>query len=123
MADHLGTSRSKPISPISGLPTNSDSWSRCQEFGLRASGKPVKAVLSSEKFRIVIKQHESVRHLVLPELELLHDQIADTNFMVAYANVCGVALDPWTIGLFLLEVGPQTSELGSGKIFTNPFHL
>ncbi|MEX0503913.1 sigma-54-dependent Fis family transcriptional regulator [Alphaproteobacteria bacterium LSUCC0719] len=71
----------------------SDSWSRCREFGLRASGKPVEAVLSSEKFRIVMEQNESVRHLVLPELELLYNQIAGTNFMVAYADGCGVVLD------------------------------
>lgn len=49
----------------------SDSWSRCREFGLRASGRPVEAVLSGEKFRMVMEQNESIRHLVLPELELL----------------------------------------------------
>ena len=71
----------------------SDSWSRCREFGLRASGKPVEAVLSGEKFRMVMEQNESIRHLVMPELELLYNQIAGTNFMVAYADGGGVVLD------------------------------
>ena len=70
-----------------------DSWSRCREFGLRASGKPVEAVLSGEKFRMIMEQNESIRHLVMPELELLYNQIAGTNFMVAYADGGGVVLD------------------------------
>ena len=71
-----------------------DSWSRCREFGLRASGRPVEAVLSKEKFQLVMEKNESVRHLVLPELELLYNQIAGTNFMVAYADRDGgVVLD------------------------------
>ena len=72
----------------------SDSWSRCREFGLRASGKPVEAVLSEERFRMVMEQNESIRHFVLPEMELLYNQIAGTNFMVAYADRDGVVLDP-----------------------------
>ena len=71
----------------------SDSWSRCREFGLRASGRPVEAVLSEERFRIVMEQNESIRHFVLPEMELLYNQIAGTNFMVAYADRDGVVLD------------------------------
>ena len=71
----------------------SDSWTRCREFGLRASGKPVEAVLSEERFRMVIEQNESIRHFVLPEMELLYNQIAGTNFMVAYADRDGVVLD------------------------------
>ncbi|MEL0294352.1 MAG: hypothetical protein VXA66_11865 [Alphaproteobacteria bacterium] len=71
----------------------SDSWARCREFGLRASGKPEESVLSSEKFRMVMEQNESIRHLVTPELELLYNQIAGTNFMVAYADGGGVVLD------------------------------
>ena len=71
----------------------SDSWSRCREFGLRASGRPVEAVLSEERFRMVMEQNESIRHFVLPEMELLYNQIAGTNFMVAYADRDGVVLD------------------------------
>ena len=75
------------------LSTISESWSRCREFGLRASGKPVEAVLSEERFRMVMEQNESIRHFVLPEMELLYNQIAGTNFMVAYADSDGVVLD------------------------------
>ena len=48
------------------LSTISESWSRCREFGLRASGKPVEAVLSEERFRMVMEQNESIRNFVLP---------------------------------------------------------
>ena len=71
----------------------SDSWSRCRNFGLRASGKPEEVVLSEERFRSVMERNASIRHLVLPEMELLYSQIAGTNFMVAYADSDGVVLD------------------------------
>ena len=75
------------------LPAINDSWVRCRDFGLRASAAPDELVLSEEKFKYVLGQNESMRHLVLPELELLYNQIAGTNFMVAYADRGGVVLD------------------------------
>ena len=70
-----------------------DSWSRCREFGLRAAGTPSEIVLSEDKFKTVFEQNESIRHFVIPEMELLYNQIAGTNFMVAYADPGGVVLD------------------------------
>ena len=75
------------------LPIISDSWIRCSDYGLDASGKPEEPVLSEKKFRGVLKHNESIRRLVVPELELLYNQIAGTNFMVAYADGNGVVLD------------------------------
>ena len=75
------------------LQSISESWNRCREFGLRSSGKPVEAVVSSTELKAILQENESVRHLVLPELELLYNQIAGTNFMVAYADSAGVVLD------------------------------
>lgn len=71
----------------------SDSWTRCREFGLRSSGKPIEAVVSETELAAILQRNERVRHLVLPELELLYNQIAGTNFMVAYADSAGVVLD------------------------------
>lgn len=80
--------------PVSGvISAINDSWTRCRDFGLRASATPAELVLSEEKFKVVLDQNESIRHLVLPELELLYNQIAGTNFMVAYADRGGVVLD------------------------------
>lgn len=75
------------------LSSISDSWKRCRDFGLAATGKPLDAVVSDENLRTIIERNESVRQFVLPELELLYNQIAGTNFMVAYADNAGVVLD------------------------------
>ena len=75
------------------LASISESWSRCRDFGLRAAGTPEEIVLSEEKFKVVLEKNESIRNFILPELELLYNQIAGTNFMVAYADGGGIVLD------------------------------
>ena len=64
-----------------------------QGICLRAAGTPAEIVLSEDKFKTVFEQNESIRHFVIPEMELLYNQIAGTNFMVAYADPGGVVLD------------------------------
>ena len=71
----------------------SDSWTRCKNFGLLSSGKPVEAVISDNQMTEILEENDYIRQLVTPELELLYNQIAGTNFMVAYANDAGVVLD------------------------------
>ncbi|MGB1851227.1 MAG: hypothetical protein ACPHM5_07720, partial [Candidatus Micropelagos thuwalensis] len=75
------------------LSSISESWKRCRDFGLATTGKPLDAVVSEQDFRTILERNESVRQFVLPELELLYNQIAGTNFMVAYADNVGVVLD------------------------------
>ena len=58
------------------LASISESWSRCRDFGLRAAGTPQEIVLSEDKFKVVLEKNESIRNFVLPELELLYNQIA-----------------------------------------------
>lgn len=70
-----------------------ESWSRCRDFGLMTSGTPSEVVLSNEKFLETLEENRNIRELVIPELELLYNQIAGTNFMVAYADRRGVVLD------------------------------
>ena len=64
----------------------SDSWARCRGFGLQAAGKPVEAVISPAEMAIILENNTYIRQMVIPELELLYNQIAGTNFMVAYAG-------------------------------------
>lgn len=71
----------------------SDSWARCRGFGLQAAGKPVEAVISPAEMAIILENNTYIRQMVIPELELLYNQIAGTNFMVAYADNAGVVLD------------------------------
>ena len=70
-----------------------ESWSRCRDFGLMTSGTPSEVVLSNEKYLETLEENRNIRELVIPELELLYNQIAGTNFMVAYADRRGVVLD------------------------------
>ena len=77
----------------SGITAISDSWARCKNFGLLSSGKPVEAVISDNQMTEILEENDYIRQLVTPELELLYNQIAGTNFMVAYANDAGVVLD------------------------------
>ena len=79
-----------------------ESWARCRDFGLQASGAPRELVLSESNFKGVLEKDGHVRRFVLPELELLYNQIAGTNFMVAYANAEGIVLDA-SQGLSLKE--------------------
>ena len=106
-------SASKIHRPPSLVPAVNDSWTRCRGFGLSASAKPAELVLSEEKFKDVLDQNESIRHLVLPELELLYNQIAGTNFMVAYADGGGVVLDSIQDHNFRAGEGGKTVIPGS----------
>ena len=95
------------------VPAVNDSWTRCRDFGLSASATPAELVLSEEKFKYVLDQNENIRHLVLPELELLYNQIAGTNFMVAYADGGGVVLDSLQDHNFRAGEGGKTVIPGS----------
>ena len=72
-----------------------NSWARCRDVGLSPSGKPVDAVTSDIDLSIIQEKNERIRRFVLPELQLLYNQIAGTNFMVAYADTSGIVLDAY----------------------------
>ncbi|MDA9772407.1 sigma 54-interacting transcriptional regulator [Amylibacter sp.] len=72
-----------------------NSWARCREVGLAPSGKPIDAVSSDIDLSIIQEKNQKIRQFVLPELQLLYNQIAGTNFMVAYADTSGVVLDAY----------------------------
>ena len=71
----------------------SDSWSRCIAEGLNPFQDPKQSVISSIELKEIKEKNESLRKIVLPELELLYSQIAGTNFMVAYSDENGLVLD------------------------------
>ena len=72
-----------------------NSWARCRDVGLSPSGKPVDAVTSDIDLSIIQEKNERIRQFVLQELQLLYNQIAGTNFMVAYADTSGIVLDAY----------------------------
>ncbi len=71
----------------------SDSWTRCINEGLDPFKGPDHSVISSNELREIKQKNESLRKIILPELELLYSQIAGTNFMVAYSDENGLVLD------------------------------
>lgn len=95
------------------------SWQRSSSFGLNPNGRPVEAVLSETDFQETRQKSEYISQFVQPELELLYNQIAGTNFMVAYADPCGVIVD------VLLDEEFSNSDAGRavipGSIWTEQF--
>ena len=95
------------------------SWQRSSSFGLNPHGRPVEAVLSESDFQETRQKSEYISQFVQPELELLYNQIAGTNFMVAYADPCGVIMD------VLLDEEFSNSDAGRavipGSIWTEQF--
>ena len=71
----------------------SDSWSRCITEGLNPFKNPKQSIISSSELNQIKEQNESLRKIVIPEIELLYSQIAGTNFMVAYSDDKGLVLD------------------------------
>ena len=88
----------------------SESWARCRNYVLHSSGRPIEAVVSSSQMTDILEQNHYIRQLVIPELELLYNQIAGTNFMVAYADNNGIVLDS------LQDVDFQAGEGGKTVI-------
>ncbi len=70
-----------------------DSWHRCLQNGLDPKGEPIDAVLSYQELRAAKEKNERLISIVRPELELLSNQIAGTNYMTAFADREGVVLD------------------------------
>lgn len=95
------------------------SWQRSSSFGLNPNDRPVEAVLSVNDFQETQQKSEYISQFVQPELELLYNQIAGTNFMVAYADPCGVIMD------VLLDDEFRNSDAGRavipGSIWTEQF--
>lgn len=87
-----------------------DSWTRCVTFGLKPTERPVDAVTSNIELLEIRQKNERVRQFVLPELQLLYNQIAGTKFMVAYADTSGVVLDAY------LDEEFQQSDAGKAVI-------
>ena len=71
----------------------SESWTRCINKGLDPFKGPDHTVISSIELKEIKEKNESLRKIILPELELLYSQIAGTNFMVAYSDKNGLVLD------------------------------
>lgn len=80
--------------PGGALPGDiSDSWLRSLDHGLDPLARHEKLMLSDSAFRITQDQHADLIRFARPELELLFDQIAGSNFMIALGSPEGVVLE------------------------------
>jgi len=70
-----------------------ESWLRCISEGLDPFNDPKQSVISSIELKEIKERNETIRRIIIPELELLYSQIAGTNFMVAYSDEKGLVLD------------------------------
>ena len=70
-----------------------DSWLRCVALGLDASRPPPLQMAAPGVLRSEQEQHVLVRGLALAEMQTLHQQIAGSNFLIAFATPEGLLLD------------------------------
>ena len=70
-----------------------DSWMRCISFGLDTLRPPSPEFVSPALLRQEQQRCSLVRGLALAEMHTLHQQIAGSNFMIAFANADGLLLD------------------------------
>ena len=70
-----------------------NSWMRCIALGLDTRRPPPAHVVSAAELRQEQQRMSLVRGLALAEMHTLHQQIAGTNFMIAFATPKGLLLD------------------------------
>src|SRR5258708_37101238 len=70
-----------------------DSWMRCISFGLDTLRPPSPEFVSPAILRQDKQRCPPVLGLALAEMHTLHQQIAGSNFMIAFANADGLLLD------------------------------
>jgi sigma-54 dependent transcriptional regulator, acetoin dehydrogenase operon transcriptional activator AcoR len=70
-----------------------ESWLRCVALGLDSTRPPSIDLASPKTLRSEQEQHVLLRGLALAEMRTLHDQIAGSNFLIAFATPEGLLLD------------------------------
>ncbi|MEF7613577.1 sigma-54-dependent Fis family transcriptional regulator [Aquincola sp. MAHUQ-54] len=85
-----------------------ESWARCLDAGLDFSRPVPLAVVEDADLRRRRDEAGRVRELALVELEMLFQQIAGSNFLLAFADTDGIVLDRYADQRF------ATSHAGAG---------
>ena len=91
--------------PPDGLPPGNilDSWVRCMHAGLDASATPNVPVVAGSDLLQRRERSQFVRRLAQAQLETLSQQIAGSNFLLAFADVDGVILDLYADNRFSMS--------------------
>ncbi len=101
--------------PPGGLPPPEilDSWVRCSRAGLDLAASPPIQVVDGGDLAQRRARAEVVRRLALAELETLCQQIAGSNFLLAFADPEGVVLDLYADNRFLTSGSATDIVTGS----------
>ncbi|HEY9212613.1 MAG TPA: sigma-54-dependent Fis family transcriptional regulator [Ancylobacter sp.] len=87
----LETSGRFPAGVLS--PEISRSWERCISGGLDPTSRPDEVVIPFAEVKARREGRVLLRRLALAQMQLLHEQIAGSDFMVAFADADGIVLD------------------------------
>lgn len=80
--------------PIGALqPLVAESWQRCRESNLDPSGTPNECVVAFADVKDRRDANVAMRRLALAEMQMLHSQIAGSNFVIALGDAEGIVLD------------------------------
>jgi transcriptional regulator of acetoin/glycerol metabolism len=93
-----------------------ESWTRCLAAGLDPNGMPSPLVVDPHRLAEEREQHDAVRRLASAEIANLYQQIAGTNFMIAFAAPDGLLLDTITDRSFRETAGK--SQILPGALWT-----
>ena len=100
--------------PGGALPGDiSDSWQRSLESGLDPLAASGDFVQSEQEFVETRSKHSKLIHYAKPELELLFDQIAGSNYMIALGSPEGVVLETLTDNQFIASAAGKAVIPGS----------
>lgn len=69
------------------------SWERCLASGLDPTRRPDDEIIPFAEVRVRREEQALLRRLALAQMQLLHEQIAGSDFMIAFADAGGVVLD------------------------------
>jgi len=94
-------------------PDIADSWQRCVDLGLDPLGKVRLPNLDSGSLRDACDAHEQLIRYARPEIELLYDQIAGSNFMIALGSPDGLILQTLVDQQFADNAAAHTVVPGS----------
>ncbi len=96
-----------------------DSWMRCISIGLDTRRPPEAEIVSQATLRQERQKFSQVRGLALAEMHSLHQQIAGSNFLIAFATPEGMLLDFVSDRSF--EDASDAASIRPGSIWTERF--
>jgi len=90
-----------------------DSWARCFDAGLDIAHRPELPVLDAAELQRHREQTSRVRQLALSEIDSLFQQIAGSNFLLAFADSDGFILDLYADNRFSASASGERILPGS----------